>query len=367
VPGAIFTNATQKQFSVKQCYQDCEAWNHADAKMDELLAYLLTIGPTYLDKATDVDGTPGAGLIDDALVPEGRRVFIRNCARCHSTKTIPEFVDQSNDATMEDFYKGHIFGGFHNWQREFSDDFIESKAFQEFLDQDSALPKQIVADGQDWLGNDQRTPYQEIGVNRCRALHSNNLRGHIWAELSSETYHESEPQGTLPRTLNPLLPAIGGMEAFGTRYTVDGGRGYMRNVSLLSVWSSAPLLHNNSLGPYLVRDDGLPDYSVKARVEVFEAAMQLLLMSDDPAVTPHRELVSTVAPNDIGVPTRVDDKGFFHLTLEKGSPIGYMASVNPHRPFFSLCDDYVDNKGHQFGVDLPEEEKRALIEFLKTL
>jgi hypothetical protein len=31
------------------------------------------------------------------------------------------------------------------------------------------------------------------------------------------------------------------------------------------------------------------------------------------------------------------------------------------------CDDLVENKGHQFGVDLPAEEKAALIEFLKII
>jgi hypothetical protein len=31
------------------------------------------------------------------------------------------------------------------------------------------------------------------------------------------------------------------------------------------------------------------------------------------------------------------------------------------------CDDPVENKGHQFGVDLSKEEKRALREFLKMM
>ena len=28
-----------------------------------------------------------------------------------------------------------------------------------------------------------------------------------------------------------------------------GGRGYYRNVSLLSVWAHAPFMHNNAIGP----------------------------------------------------------------------------------------------------------------------
>jgi hypothetical protein len=31
------------------------------------------------------------------------------------------------------------------------------------------------------------------------------------------------------------------------------------------------------------------------------------------------------------------------------------------------CDDYVENKGHQFGIDLPADDKAALAEFLKLM
>ena len=30
------------------------------------------------------------------------------------------------------------------------------------------------------------------------------------------------------------------------------------------------------------------------------------------------------------------------------------------------CPDFVEDKGHYFGTDLPEDDKRALIEYLKT-
>jgi hypothetical protein len=29
----------------------------------------------------------------------------------------------------------------------------------------------------------------------------------------------------------------------------DGGRGYMRNISLVNVWATAPFMHNNAIGP----------------------------------------------------------------------------------------------------------------------
>ena len=65
----------------------------------------------------------------------------------------------------------------------------------------------------DWMGNDQATLVTEVGTNRCRALHSNHMAGHIWQEYGSETLRA--------RTPDPNL-----------REPADGGRGYYRNVSL---------------------------------------------------------------------------------------------------------------------------------------
>jgi hypothetical protein len=31
------------------------------------------------------------------------------------------------------------------------------------------------------------------------------------------------------------------------------------------------------------------------------------------------------------------------------------------------CPDFIEDKGHYFGTDLPDSDKRALIEYLKTL
>jgi len=366
-PGALFTYEGQKPFDIAQCARDCPAWNYADAKMPDLMSYLITIGPTYLDKAIDVDGTPGSAFIQAAQVPRGRLVFIESCARCHSSKPPPEVIDANDRAMLNGFYEGHIFGGFHAWQRELPPGYPSSAAFRPYLDAESGLPRQIAAGAQDWLGNDRRTSVLELGVNVCRALHSNHKQGHIFEAFASETYRGSPSPGSLTHRMNPLLPLVGGSSLMENRQTLEGGPGYLRNISLLSVWSSAPLLLNNALGPYPVLPDGTPDTTVRGRVEAFEAAMAELLMSDDPADAPYREPVVWRTPVDIAVPTRSDGKGWMSLSLPAGSPVGHMASVNPHRPWYSQCDDYVENRGHQFGTDLSPSDKQALIEFLKTL
>lgn len=365
--GAILFDTEQKPLRINQCAAKCEAWNYADAKMDDLLAYLLTIGPTYLDKAVDSDNTPGSAYINQALVPEGRRVYIENCARCHSSRVMPEFAGRADRRLVREFYDGHIFGGFHNWRREFSETQLKSAAFRKYLDSGTGVPRQIQEGSQDWLGNDRRIPFTEIGVNRCRSMHSNHMPGKIFEEFASLTYHDSKSPGFVDRSLNPLLPLVGGKNPLGHILVLEKGTGYMRNVSLLSVWSSAPLLHNNALGPFPAKADGTPDYTVKGRVRAFEAAMGELLMSDDTSRTPHRTPEVWRVPTDVTVPAREDGKGPIKLNMSKGSPIGYMTSVDPHKPFYSNCDDYVENKGHQFGIDLRAREKSALIEFLKTL
>jgi hypothetical protein len=50
-----------------------------------------------------------------------------------------------------------------------------------------------------------------------------------------------------------------------------GGRGYTRPPSLVSVWSTAPFLLNNSIGPFS------EDPSVKSRMTVFQASIEQLL------------------------------------------------------------------------------------------
>jgi hypothetical protein len=66
-------------------------------------------------------------------------------------------------------------------------------------------------------------------------LHSNHAAGHVWQEYGSETLRRKAAVDVLPEPL----------------WRKDGGRGYYRNISLLSVWATAPFMHNNAIGPEL--------------------------------------------------------------------------------------------------------------------
>ena len=229
-------------------------------------------------------------------------------------------------------------------------------------------PKQFAEKGifgQDWLGNDERVPFNIVGTNMCRALHNNHNQGHIWEEFSSETYKKTPSPGSIPNVLNRMIPFIGGTK-LGER-KVEGGPGYLRNISLLSVWATAPFLHNNAVGEVTYLPDGSPDYTVAGRIKQFEMAYDELMTSDNPKDAVHRPQKTLKTTEDMHVTPREDMQGYPKIPVKKGTPVANFASQNPHNPLFMGCDDPVENKGHQFGVSLSKEDKYALREFLKMM
>ncbi len=204
-------NFGQTPFDIGQCRRDCANFRAIEDRLPDIAAFLFSKETHATDLAearanalkakgvktsythdslvADLDQTFGKGA-----VARGREVFAANCARCHSS--IPEAQG----------------GAFRN--RDFR-----------ALDDKTGVRR-------DWLGNDQATLATEIGTSRCRALHSNHMADHVWQEYGSETLRARAPDPNI-------------------REPHDGGRSYLRNVSLVSVWAHAPFMHNNALGPEL--------------------------------------------------------------------------------------------------------------------
>lgn len=371
-PGRLVGRGTeQSPMRIMQCAAQCDPWNYADAKMDDLAVFLMTGGPTYLMASKDVDGTPGDKFVDTSVVPQGRKVFARECASCHSTKMAPQSI-RNDKVALEKFYDGHVFGKEDYWTLEYSAAERNDPRFQSrHLARDaqgSLRPRQFAEKGifgQDWLGNDERTAFNIVGTNACRALHDNHNQGHIWEEFSSETYKNSPSPGSVPRVLNRMMPLLGGIQ-LGER-KVEGGPGYLRNISLLSVWATAPFLHNNAIGEVTFRPDGAPDYTLRGRIAQFENAFDELMRSDNPKDRNARPQKTLFTTEDMHVTPREDMQGWPKIPVRKGTPVANFASQNPHKPLFMGCDDPVENKGHQFGIDLSDKDKFALREFLKLM
>ena len=82
-----------------------------------------------------------------------------------------------------------------------------------------------------------------LQTNACSPLATNAIAGNIWDNFSSQTYKSLPSVGTItvhhPITGEP------------SEYEMPAdGRGYTRVPSLISLWSTAPYLLNNTVGQF---------------------------------------------------------------------------------------------------------------------
>ena len=185
----------QTPFDIGQCRRDCPNFRAIEDRLQNIVDFLMTGRPADLYRARGLASQAElVAQLDQEFGPgsvaRGRAVFAENCARCHSSEPGP--WDANTD--------------FH-----------------------------AVADGRpdlrkDFLSNEKPIPATDVGTYRSRALHSNHMTGHVWEEYGSDTLRARRPVEDIDEPH-------------------DGGRGYYRPVSLLSVWAFAPLMHNNAIGP----------------------------------------------------------------------------------------------------------------------
>jgi hypothetical protein len=156
-----------------------------------------------------------------------------------------------------------------------------------------------------YLSTEARIPVTLLRTNVCSPLATNALGGNIWDNFSSHSYKQ--------------LPSVGTVTLYdpftGDRVPYEmpaGGRGYTRVPSLISLWSTAPFLLNNSVGPF----DSDP--SVTTRMKVFDASIEQMLWPEK------RDQDSLLAGKVPGVIDRTTQRS--QLTI----PIGFVPE--PLRP-----------------------------------
>ena len=190
---------------------------------------------------------------DAAQLSRGKVVFAENCARCHSSKLPPKVspLDPTAGCAGPDYLA--CFKKYWDWTK--TEDF--KSQMRQIVQADDFLKD-------NYLSTELRVPVTLLQTNACSPLATNALKGNIWDNFSSKTYKDLPSVGSItvhnPFTGEPWqykMPA--------------GGRGYTRPASLISVWSTAPLLLNNSLGKFN------PSPSVAARMESFDNSIQQLL------------------------------------------------------------------------------------------
>ena len=375
----------QTPFPVSNAAANSVYWKVTEHRVQNLAKYFLrSTSTTAADTSSHrlamrlEDAPGGAGYLkaDSNTLNRGKVAFAENCARCHSSKRPPVGVDPRSD---------------------------EAKAF---FRQSVMAPDFRVGN---FLSTDDRIPLDVIQTNACRAVGMNATRGHVWDNFSSETYKNSPASGPI-WVYNPFTKDSAQWQPPG------GGRGYYRVPTLVSIWSSAPFFHNNELG----KDPR--GVSVADRMDAFNDAVEKLLWPEK------RRGVASIArtTNDsyLLIPTNylpeglrgvAHDSAYLRLgPIPKGTPIGLLASADlqlrgwgpsgwwhkrqvvrlltktkldmwrlkydknadtaaVYRNLvddllsISNCPDFIEDKGHYFGTKLSDAEKKALIEFLKTL
>lgn len=276
-------------------------WKFTEARMPDMIAYLSSYKPFYLKDAKGFKKE----YIDSDRARRGATVFADTCAECHSSKQPSFYVTQQERKA---------------WFRQAvnHDDFRNGNA----------------------LSNGQRYPVSMLKINSQRAMATNAVDGDIWAELSSKEYKAQPPVGRLELQI-PVSPT----EILDIEYTpAGGGRGYYRPASLVSLWATAPFLHNNSVGkeplkvateaditedrPYLVAPgDRITDYravTVEGRLELFRDACHQLLWPE--RRVPHIKRTSADARV---LPPEVFKQALGHVTADIGAELilGYVKGV----------------------------------------
>ena len=212
----------------------------------------------------------------------GRAAFIQHCAICHSSKQPEGFqlefardIAQGWDRAPKPSAAAHytLPMDFAQWEA-----FKKSESYQDYVTKIKALAGEAPIPGTEdpfikdnFLSNEVRIPVSLVGTNPGRATATNGLAGEVWDNFSSDDYKKLPAVGAL-RFFNPFSGAA--PDAYGNNdaYPEKGdGRGYYRPASLISLWATAPYLHNNALGLYS------HDPSVEGRLKAYQDGIEKLL------------------------------------------------------------------------------------------
>lgn len=225
-------------------------WQATEAQTPNLaLFFLKTTDP---HKLRDAPGGAQHLTRDTTQLAHGKEVFAERCARCHSSKLPTPAIGLDPGGCAGSGYLG-CWQKYWEWTKteEFQREMKKIVMRDDFLDNN-------------FLSSDVRVPVTLLETNACSPLATNAIGENIWDNFSSQSYKDLPSVGTItvhhPLTGEPKpyeMPA--------------DGRGYTRPASLVSLWSTAPFLLNNSVGRFN------PSPSVEARLQSFQSSIEQLL------------------------------------------------------------------------------------------
>ena len=290
-------------FPIATAEKNSAYWRATNAGTPLMAKFLVAAGkPDSLAKA------PGGEkylTAEAATLDRGRTVFAETCARCHSSK-LPDDARaqlQPGGCSGPDYLKCFSRYWAYTKTDEFKAQMRDIVAAPDFLKDN-------------YLSTDARIPVTLLRTNACSPLGTNVIRGNIWDNFSSETYKNLPSVGKVT-VQDPFTAERWQFQMPG------GGVGFTRVPSLVSVWSTAPFLLNNRLGPFS------DDPSVDGRMKVFGDSIEQLLWPEKRQREPGFDgyIVRTTERSFVAIPKR-------SVPVELKELIGSL----PAQPFSKLFD-----------------------------
>jgi hypothetical protein len=358
-------------------------WMQTERRMPNMALFLGTWDSFPLASAKEIEreGKPGKDgkaylTTDEAVLTRGKIAFADHCATCHSGKR-PNPMPKDPEE--------------------------QKKAWRELVQRTDFLKD-------NYLSDDERYPTSELGTNVQRGMGTNAMAGNTWGQMSSQTYKDQRVPTEILQDHDaagkpiPLYNPLTGKHDI--KFTAH--KSFYRTPTLVSIWATAPYLHNNSVGIYT------GDPSVAGRMAAYEDGMTKLLWpekrlgiksikvtTEDSKLPDMFPMLKAMVPEFADLPNLEVDL----LRVPQGTPINLLMNVHPkdikavllayvdgilqgqpkekfaelrtkNHPVgqqrmmeklleVNVCPDFIEDRGHTYGRELSDEDKRALIEYMK--
>ncbi|WP_347986646.1 hypothetical protein [Methylomonas sp. AM2-LC] len=304
---------------IKSSRQNSAYWEANESQTPNLaLFFLASAQPDYLKNAPASDTYLSK---DTQVLAQGKNIFGERCARCHSSK-LPDkaYSFFPNGCVGKDYLT--CWNNYWKWTgtAEFK------SAIKEIVSKDDFLKD-------NFLSTDLRVPVTLLETNACSPLATNAIAGNIWNDFSSESYKQLPAVGNY--TVHyPFADDKGIVKPW--KYNMPaGGRGYTRPASLISLWSTAPFLLNNSVGDFYWKPD------VDSRMQSFNSSIEQMLWPEKRKGNVQFQTVSgKMLPGWIDTTT---EKSFLRV------PSGYLPKLLDELISVIKGGKFVDEKGLELG------------------
>lgn len=335
---ALFGGEKTSPIEISVARENSTYWNVTESWTPAMADFFLnSTEPHHL---ADAPGGKAYLSTDEAQLTRGKEVFADRCARCHSSKAPAAAVGvDPGGCSGPDYYtpdgaagKPGCFNRYWAWTK--TDDF--KKQMRAIVMQPDFLDK-------NYLSSELRVPVTLTQTNACSPLASNAIGGSIWDNFSSQTYKNLPSVGSITY----YHPVTGEAKTF---TMPAGGRGYTRPASLVSLWSTAPFLLNNSVGTFN------PSPSVEARMQSFDKSIRQMLWPETRAKDPilggkipgpslidrttaksyvkipfgflPSELADFLKFDKLFLPSIQDQEGLSIGPIPQGTPVGLLANLD---------------------------------------